>query len=111
MHAHPEAKDAFFPGWAYMFSKIGRERGWPPSTRAQFEVMCGPGGAFLVGDPETVAAKMLAASEALGGLSRITFQMSSASLEHAAMTRSIDLLGREVAPRVRARTGPAAGAP
>lgn len=106
-----EAKDAFFPGWAHMFSKIGRERGWPPSTRAQFEVMCGPGGAFLVGDPDTVAAKMLAASEVLGGLSRITFQMSSASLEHAAMTRSIDLLGREVAPRVRARTGSAAGAP
>lgn len=102
-----QAKDAFFPGWAQMFTTIGRERGWSPSTRAQFEVMCGPGGAFLVGDPETVAAKMLAASETLGGLSRITFQMSSASLDHEAMKTSIELLGTEVAPRVRARTAAA----
>jgi hypothetical protein len=64
--------------------------------------MCGPGGAFLIGDPETVARKMLAASDALGGVSRITFQMSSASLETAAMKRSIELLGTEVAPIVRA---------
>lgn len=97
-----QAKEAFFPGWAQMFTTIGRERGWSPSTRAQFEVMCGPGGAFLVGDAETVAAKMLAASETLGGLSRITFQMSSASLDHEAMKTSIELLGTEVAPRVRA---------
>ncbi len=96
-----EAKDAFFPGWQYMFTEIGRERGWSPATRAQFEAMCGPHGAFLIGDPETVAAKMLAASEALGGVSRITFQMSSASLEHEAMKRSIQLLGSEVAPIVR----------
>lgn len=104
-----QAKDAFFPGWAQMFTTIGRERGWPPSTRAQFEAMCGPGGAFLVGDPETVATKMLAASETLGGLSRITFQMSSASLDHEAMKTSIELLGTDVVPRVRARAGGAAG--
>ena len=102
-----QAKDAFFPGWAQMFTTIGRERGWAPSTRAQFEAMCGPGGAFLVGDPETVAAKMLAASETLGGLSRITFQMSSASLDHDAMKTSIEFLGTETAPRVRARTAAA----
>lgn len=96
-----EAKDAFFPGWQYMFTEIGRERGWRPATRAQFEAMCGPGGAFLIGDPREVAAKMLAASEALGGVSRITFQMSSASLAHSAMQRSIQLLGTEVAPIVR----------
>jgi probable LLM family oxidoreductase len=96
-----EAKDAFFPGWQYMFTEIGRERGWSPATRAQFEIMCGPNGAFLIGDPPSVAAKMLAASEVLGGVSRITFQMSSASLEHGAMKRSIELLGAEVAPIVR----------
>ena len=96
-----EAKDAFFPGWQYMFTEIGRERGWSPATRPQFEAMCGPHGAFLIGDPRTVAAKMLAASEALGGVSRITFQMSSASLAHEAMKRSIQLLGTEVAPIVR----------
>ena len=64
--ATEQAKDAFFPGWQYMFTEIGRERGWSPATRAQFETMCGPQGAFLIGDPPSVAAKMLAASEALG---------------------------------------------
>ncbi|HWK46187.1 MAG TPA: LLM class flavin-dependent oxidoreductase [Stellaceae bacterium] len=96
-----QAKDAFFPGWAYMFTEIGRERGWPPATRQQFEAMCGPSGAFLIGDPETVAAKMLDANKVLGGVSRITFQMSSASLEHGTMKRSIELLGTAVAPIVR----------
>ncbi|WP_395943439.1 LLM class flavin-dependent oxidoreductase [Brevundimonas sp.] len=96
------ARDAFFPGWAHLTSKVGRERGWAPPSRAQFDAMAGPEGAFLVGDPTTVAAKMLAASETLGGLSRITFQMSTASLETAAMKRSIELLGSEVAPIIRA---------
>ncbi|NNU68767.1 LLM class flavin-dependent oxidoreductase [Rhizobium sp. WYCCWR 11152] len=96
------ARDAFFPGWAHLTSKIGRERGWSPPSRQQFDAMAGPEGAFLVGAPETVAAKMLQASETLGGVSRITFQMSTASLDTAAMKRSIELLGTEVAPIVRA---------
>ncbi|NKL38462.1 LLM class flavin-dependent oxidoreductase [Rhizobium leguminosarum bv. viciae] len=96
------AKDAFFPGWAHLTTNIGRERGWSPPTRQQFEAMAGPDGAFLIGDPKTVAAKMLQASETLGGVSRITFQMSTASLDTAAMKRSIELLGTEVAPIVRA---------
>jgi probable LLM family oxidoreductase len=95
------AKNDFFPGWAHMFTMIGLERGWSAATRQQFDAMAGPHGAFLIGDPSTVADKMLAASEALGGVSRITFQMSSASLEHEAMKRSIELLGHEVAPIVR----------
>ena len=100
-----QAKDAFFPGWAHMFTTIGRERGWSPVTRGQFEAMCGPGGAFLIGDPQTVADKMLRASRTLGGVSRMTFQMSSASLDHETMKRSIALLGREVAPIVRQAIG------
>ncbi|MBY5391801.1 LLM class flavin-dependent oxidoreductase [Rhizobium leguminosarum] len=96
------AKDAFFPGWAHLTTKIGRERGWSPPTRQQFEIMAGPDGAFLVGDPKTVATKILQASETLGGLSRITFQMSTASLETEAMKRSIELLGTKVAPIIRA---------
>ncbi len=99
-----KARDAFFPGWAYMFSTIGRERGWSAPTRRQFDAMCGPEGAFLIGDPATVASKMLDASDTLGGVRRITFQMSSASLETAAMKRSIELLGAEVAPVIRAST-------
>jgi len=95
------ARDSFYPGWSYLTTKIGRERGWSQPTRAQFDAMAGPDGAFLVGSPETVAAKMRHASDVLGGLSRMTFQMSTASLETAAMMRSIELLGTEVAPIVR----------
>ena len=100
------ARDAFFPGWAHMTGWIGRERGWSAPSRRQFDAMAGPGGAFLVGGPRTVAEKLLAASETLGGLSRVTFQMSSASLETAAMQRSIELLGLEVAPLVRSAVPP-----
>ncbi len=96
-----KAKDAFFPGWAHLTTEVGRERGWSAPSRQQFEAMCGPKGAFLIGDPATVANKMLNASDALGGIARITFQMSTASLETAAMKRSIELLGTEVAPIVR----------
>jgi alkanesulfonate monooxygenase SsuD/methylene tetrahydromethanopterin reductase-like flavin-dependent oxidoreductase (luciferase family) len=96
------AKDAFFPGWAHLTTTVGRERGWSAPSREQFDAMCGPGGAFLIGDPATVASKMLDADEALGGVDRITFQMSTAALDTAAMTRSIELLGTEVAPIVRA---------
>lgn len=96
------ARDSFFPGWAHLTTTIGRERGWSPPSRQQFDLMAGPDGAFLVGDPKTVAEKMLKASETLGGLARITFQMSTASLEPSAMKRSIELLGTEVAPIVKA---------
>lgn len=96
------ARDAFFPGWAQLTGTVGRERGWPPPTRARFDAQAGPEGAFLIGSPETVATKMLQADKALGGLSRITFQMSNAAQDTAAMQRSIELLGAEVAPIVRA---------
>lgn len=99
------ARDAFFPGWAHLTATIGRERGWSPPSRAQFDDMAGPGGAFLVGDPATVATKMRAANDVLGGLARITFQMSTASQDTAAMKRSIELLGTEVAPVIRAAHG------
>ena len=95
------ARDAFFPGWAHLTATVGRERGWSPPTRAQFDDMASEEGAFLVGAPRTVADKMLRASEVLGGVSRITFQMSTAALETAAMKRSIELLGTEVAPIIR----------
>lgn len=100
-----EAEDAFFPGWAHLTGRIGKERGWAPPTRQQFQAMTGPEGAFLIGEPKTVAAKMLEVSATLGGISRITFQMSTASLETAAMQRSIELLGTEAAPIVRAALG------
>lgn len=99
-----EARNAYFPGWQHLFARVGRERGWAPPTREQFDSMADPEGAYLIGDPETVAAKMLLASETFGGVSRITLQMTSASIETAAMKRSIELLGLEVAPIIRAAT-------
>jgi probable LLM family oxidoreductase len=101
------AKEAFFPGWFQMFTEAGRERGWAPPTQAQFDQMCGPHGAFLVGSPQTVAAKMLHVDRTLGGISRFTFQMSTAALETEAMRRSIELLGSAVAPLVREKSGAA----
>lgn len=96
-----EARDAFYPGWARMFENIGRERGFPPPSRAQFNALCGPDGAFLVGSPQAVRDKIIAANATMDGISRITFQMSTAALETGLMQKSITLLGREVAPAVR----------
>lgn len=95
------AQKAFFPGWFQMFTDAGIERGWPPPTKAQFEHMCGPGGAFLVGGPQTVATKIAHINRTLGGVARITFQMSTAALDAEAMRHSIELLGTDVAPLVR----------
>jgi probable LLM family oxidoreductase len=95
------AEDEFFPGYARSFTEIGRERGWPPMTRAHFDAQLGPTGALLVGDVETVAEKILHVNESLGGISRLTFQMSVAALPHAKLMRAIELLGTRVAPLVR----------
>ena len=95
------AEDEFFPGYARSFTEIGRERGWPPMTRAHFDAQLGPTGALLVGDAETVAEKILRVNESLGGISRITFQMSVAALPHGKLMRAIELLGTRVAPLVR----------
>lgn len=100
-----DARDAFYPGWARVMNDIGKERGFPPASRAQFNAMCGPDGAFLVGSPQTVRDKMMAADATMAGISRITFQMSTAALETEGMQKSISLLGNEVAPAVRAAIG------
>jgi probable LLM family oxidoreductase len=95
------AANDFFPGYAESFTQIGKERGWPPMTREHFNAQLGPTGALLVGDPETVAKKIMQVNHALGGISRLTFQMSVAALPHAKMLRAIELLGTEVAPLLR----------
>ena len=92
-----QALDEFYPGYAESFTKIGRERGWPPVTRPQFDAQTGPIGAYIIGDAEEVAEKIIRHSEALGGISRVTFQMDSANLPHAKLMRSIELLGTKVA--------------
>lgn len=96
-----EAADVFFPGYAHTFTEIGKERGWPPTTRAQFDALRGPTGALLIGDAETVAKKILYVNQALGGLSRITFQMGVSTLPHEKMLRAIEILGTRVAQIVR----------
>jgi alkanesulfonate monooxygenase SsuD/methylene tetrahydromethanopterin reductase-like flavin-dependent oxidoreductase (luciferase family) len=95
-----EAADDFYPGYAYTFTEIGKERGWPPTTRAQFDAVRGPTGALLIGDAETVAEKILYVNDALGGISRITFQMGVSTLPHQKMLRAIEILGTRVAPIV-----------
>lgn len=98
-----KAAEDFFPGYARMFTAIGKERGWPPTTRAQFDAVRGPTGALIIGDPETAVQKVLHINEALGGISRLTFQMSPGTLPQAKALRAIELLGIEVIPAVRKR--------
>ena len=95
-----EAIDDFYPGYAESFTKIGKERGWPPVTRGHFDAQNGPRGALLVGGPEDIAKKIIRHSSALGGISRITFQMDSAGLSHEKLMQAIELLGTRVAPLV-----------
>jgi probable LLM family oxidoreductase len=95
------ALDDYFPGYAETFTRIGKERGWPPVTREHFLSQTGPTGALLVGSPEEVAAKIIRHSQALGGISRLTFQMDNANLPHTKLMRSIELIGSRVAPLVK----------
>jgi probable LLM family oxidoreductase len=97
-----QAADDFFPGYAAAFTKIGKERGWPPVTRRQFDALLGDTGALIVGSPDTCAAKIRHYNDTLGGVSRLDFQMSVAALPHEQMLRSIRLIGEQVAPRMRA---------
>lgn len=90
----------FYPGYAETFTSIGKERGWPAVTRAHFDAQNDAKGAYLVGSPEEVAAKIIRHSEALGGISRFTFQMDNAALSHEKLMRSIELIGTKVVPLV-----------
>jgi alkanesulfonate monooxygenase SsuD/methylene tetrahydromethanopterin reductase-like flavin-dependent oxidoreductase (luciferase family) len=92
--------DDYFPGYAETFSRIGKERGWPPVTRYLFDSQTGPLGALVIGSPEEVAEKIIRHSEALGGISRFTFQMDNAGLTHAQLMKSIELIGEKVIPMV-----------
>jgi probable LLM family oxidoreductase len=96
-----QAAETFWPTYQRLFTKLGRERGWPPVTRAQYEAQCSAQGALMVGDPASVAGKLRAQGEALGGLDRISIQLDLTGLEHGEISRGIELLGREVAPQLR----------
>jgi len=96
----PQAADDFYPGYAHTFTEIGKERGWPATTRAQFDTSRGPAGALLIGDAETVTKKVLRVNEALGGISRLTFQMGVSALPQQKTLRAIEILGTRVSPMV-----------
>ncbi len=95
------AADAYYPGYAKMFTEIGKERGWPPVTRAQYDALRGPTGALLVGNAEQVAEKVLRVNRSLGGVDRMSFQMTSPVISHGVMLKAIEVLGEKVAPLIR----------
>jgi probable LLM family oxidoreductase len=88
----------YYPGYAHTFTKLGRERGWPPVTRAHFDALRGPSGSLFLGDVETIAAKILDLNAAFGGISRLTFQMNVAAMPPEKILHAIELLGTAVSP-------------
>ena len=97
-----EAINDYFPGYAKTFTRIGRERGWPPVSRERFDAQNGPTGALLVGDPDEVGEKILRHVAALGGVERVTFQMDNAELPREKLLRSIQLIGERIKPALSA---------
>jgi probable LLM family oxidoreductase len=94
------AADIVYPGWHKMFTSAARERGFPPPTRAQFDATSGPDGAFFLGDPGSIVTKLARVSEQLGGIDRVSLQMTNMAMSHTDLLRGIELLGTDVAPHV-----------
>ena len=99
-----QAREQFFPGYQEVMTRIGHERGWPPTTRAQFDASCGPSGHLIIGNPKDVADKIIGLHKIFGN-DRILVQMGLGSLPHRDMLRAIELMGKEVAPLVRKAVG------
>jgi probable LLM family oxidoreductase len=103
-HDMKSAQDSYFPGYADTMTRLGRERGWPATTRAQFNASTSPLGNLVLGGPKDVADKMIALHRIFGN-DRILVQMALGSLPHKDLMRAIELMGKEVAPRVRDAVG------
>lgn len=95
-----EAAEIFYPSYAVAMTRLGRERGWGPMTREQFEAMRAPEGSLVLGSPDTVAAKVLRWKQVLG-IERFELHVSVGTIPHEHVLRSIELLGTEVGPIVR----------
>lgn len=111
VHAHgyvatstEQAAEDFYPPYAVTMTQLGRERGWSPMTRIQFDGMRGPAGSLVIGDPETVADKIVRWAKVLG-IVRFMLHISVGTMPHEQVLSSIELLGKEVAPRVRQALG------
>jgi probable LLM family oxidoreductase len=107
VHAHgyiadsnEQAADEYYNSYAVAMTQLGRERGWGPMTRPQYDMMRGPGGSLVLGDVETVAAKILRIREILG-IQRFMLHISVGTLPHEQVLHAIELLGKEVAPIVQ----------
>lgn len=107
VHAHgyiadttDQAAAEYYPSYAIAMSQLGRERGWGPMSRTQFDSMRSPVGSLVVGDVDTVAAKIIRFREILG-IQRFMLHISVGTLPHDQVLRSIELLGTKVAPLVR----------
>jgi alkanesulfonate monooxygenase SsuD/methylene tetrahydromethanopterin reductase-like flavin-dependent oxidoreductase (luciferase family) len=96
-----QAREELWPAYQVMRNRIGAERGWGPTSRAEFEHEIAAGSLY-VGSPETVARKIAATARDLGA-SRFSLKYSAGTLAHGIMLRSIELYGRKVMPRVRER--------
>lgn len=96
-----QARDELWPHFAVQRERIGRERGWPPPTRAEFDAGAAPDGAIYVGSPQTVADKIVRNARILG-LDRFDLKFSNGTLSHGKLMHSIELYGREVMPLVHA---------
>jgi probable LLM family oxidoreductase len=99
-----QAIEESFPYVSEAMNRIGRERGWSPTTRADYEAAAGPRGANFVGTPEQVTEKILY-QHGVFGHDRFLMQFGVGGIPHDGMLRSIELFGREVAPAVRAALG------
>jgi probable LLM family oxidoreductase len=99
-----KAVDEMYEGYKVAMSgKMAKERNFPPVTRQRFDAQAGPLGAFLVGSPKEVAEKIKRHSEALGGLSRVNFQMDTANMPHEKLMEAIELIGTELIPLVNGK--------
>jgi probable LLM family oxidoreductase len=102
------AVEAFFPSYADVMTKLGRERGWPPMSRSDFDEMTSLRGAVALGSPEQVAEKIVFQHGVLGH-QRYLMQVSVGTVPHREVLRAIELLGTEVAPLVRKELSPISG--
>lgn len=93
-----QAADKLFPAHSATFNRIGKERGWGPTTRASFDAQTGPTGAYMVGSPATVATKMRYIDKVLGGIDRIGIVMSGGVMPHTDVMHAIKLMGTELKP-------------
>jgi len=95
------AAETYYPSYSAMIARIGKERGWPPATRAQYDAVIGPAGSLMVGSPDTVAAKIRRLDAQLGGISRVTVLLDSGTIDPPLMFKGIELLGTGVRPNVQ----------